>query len=269
MATSLAAAAAAAVSSSSSCSYQTVGAPAACARGQRARPSSSSKPSRRPSASPALRHGERAGLVAAAASGDSARQQTKSQTKTELASPSSTLSPVSLESIAADPSAGSVAVSSDFAAASVVRRYYDAFNVRDVDAAVACFAEDVVYEDLVYGKAFRSAKDVRDYLADVKNIVPDGLQFVVDDITDGGGKVGAIWHVEINGKPFFFSRGCSFYRVDVHSQKITYARDIPEPVSKPGRVALVMLRLISELTKKFPGLLDFVDKDAVLPPFKK
>ena len=35
-----------------------------------------------------------------------------------------------------------------------VRQFYDAVNARDVDAAVSLFAEDVVYEDMIYAQPF-------------------------------------------------------------------------------------------------------------------
>ena len=44
-------------------------------------------------------------------------------------------------------------------ASDVVRRFYDAVNARDVDAAVELLSDDCVYEDLLYPTAF-SGKEV-------------------------------------------------------------------------------------------------------------
>jgi hypothetical protein len=57
----------------------------------------------------------------------------------------------------------------------------------------------------------------------------------IDDITDGGegAAVGLTWHVELDGVPFPFGRGASFVRLS-RAGRIVFARDIPEPSSKPG-----------------------------------
>ncbi len=64
---------------------------------------------------------------------------------------------------------------------------------------------------------------------------PEGLQFVIDEIShdSGDGRVGCYWHCETPaGKAFPFSRGLSFYKVD-DAGKIVFAREIPEPATKP------------------------------------
>ena len=64
---------------------------------------------------------------------------------------------------------------------------------------------------------------------------PEGLQFVIDEISldAGDGRVGCYWHCETpDGKAFPFSRGLSFYKADDEG-KIVFAREIPEPATKP------------------------------------
>ena len=58
-----------------------------------------------------------------------------------------------------------------------------------------------------------------------------------------------IGYAEWKGRPFPFSRGCSFYRCQPDPQQkqqlqIVYGRDCVEPATKPGELALVnkMLR---------------------------
>ncbi|CAK9151911.1 unnamed protein product [Ilex paraguariensis] len=46
--------------------------------------------------------------------------------------------------------------------------------------------------------------------------VSTDLQFVIDDISDEDtAVVGVTWHLEWKGKNFPFSKGCSFYRLEV------------------------------------------------------
>jgi hypothetical protein len=78
----------------------------------------------------------------------------------------------------------------------------------------------------------------------------------IDDITEsGGGAAGLTWHVELDGVPFPFGRGASFVRVCGSSGKLCYARDIPEPSSKPGGAALVLIGLLARLLRAIPGAL--------------
>ena len=60
--------------------------------------------------------------------------------------------------------------------------------------------------------------------------IPAALQFVVDDISDGESAVGVCWHLELDGKPFPFSRGVSLYRVE--DGQVLFARDLVEPSAK-------------------------------------
>ncbi len=71
--------------------------------------------------------------------------------------------------------------------------------------------------------------------------------------------------MELGGVPFPFGRGASFVRVA--AGRITYARDIPEPSSKPGGVALSVLALLAALLRRVPGALPAAARAAgALPP---
>lgn len=59
-------------------------------------------------------------------------------------------------------------------------------------------------------------------------------------------------NLEPEGIPFPFSRGCSFVRVNERGE-ITYARDIVEPVAKPGRAAVGVIGLLGPLMRKVKG----------------
>ena len=57
---------------------------------------------------------------------------------------------------------------------------------------------------------------VRSHFERVLAAIPSDLLFVIDDITEdasGAAGVGLAWHVELDGRPFPFGRGASFYRV--------------------------------------------------------
>mmetsp|Transcript_39142 Transcript_39142/g.83822 ORF Transcript_39142/g.83822 Transcript_39142/m.83822 type:complete len:205 (-) Transcript_39142:3-617(-) len=83
--------------------------------------------------------------------------------------------------------------------------------------------------------------------------IPRGMDFVVDEVTDGGAgalSVGVAWHVEINGLPFPNTRGCSLYRLDPKSRKLVYARDVVESPLKPGEAAFGLMKVLVPLYLK-------------------
>ncbi|XP_057954180.1 uncharacterized protein LOC131148485 isoform X6 [Malania oleifera] len=87
------------------------------------------------------------------------------------------------------------------------------------------------------------------------------LQFVIDDISDEDSlAIGVTWHLEWQGKPFPFSKGCSFYRLEISNGKrqIVYGRDSVEPSVKPGDTTLIAIRAITRLLQQFPRLADWL-----------
>lgn len=123
----------------------------------------------------------------------------------------------------------------------VVRNFYGGINAHDVDSVEYLIAENCVYEDLVFPRPFVGRKEILEFFKKFTNSTSKGLQFVIDDLsTEDSSSVGVIWHLEWKGKPFPFSKGCSFYRLEVINGKrqITYGRDCVEPAIKPGDAAL-------------------------------
>ncbi|CAJ2669268.1 unnamed protein product [Trifolium pratense] len=126
-------------------------------------------------------------------------------------------------------------------ASNVVRNFYDGINSHDVDSVQYLIAENCVYEDLVFPSPFV------------------GRKFVIDDLsTEDSSSVGVIWHLEWKGKAFPFSKGWSFYRLEVINGKrqITYGRDSVEPAIKPGDATLAVIKSVTWLLQRFPQLAD-------------
>jgi len=111
---------------------------------------------------------------------------------------------------------------------SVVEQYFDAWNRRDMQDAKSLFAEDCEMRDLQYDDAFHGRAEFEKHLLRVKDCLPNTFAFVVDDIAATSKKVGVSWHVENNGDPLAFTRGCSFYTIDERSGLIQSGFEIPE-----------------------------------------
>ncbi|KAK7307932.1 hypothetical protein VNO77_41427 [Canavalia gladiata] len=144
-------------------------------------------------------------------------------------------------------------------ASTVVRNFYGGINAHDVDSVQDLIAENCVYEDLVFPHPFVGRKEILEFFKKFTNSTSKDLQFVIDDLsTEDSSSVGVIWHLEWKGKPFPFSKGCSFYRLEVINGKrqITYGRDSVEPAIKPGDATLAVIRSLTWLLQQVPLLAD-------------
>ncbi|CAL1409854.1 unnamed protein product [Linum trigynum] len=143
--------------------------------------------------------------------------------------------------------------------ADVVRRFYDGINRRDLDSVEGLIAEKCVYEDLIFPNPFVGRKAIMEFFNKSVDSISGDFQFAIDDISaDDSLAVGVTWHLEWKGKPFPFSKGCCFYRLEVNNgqRQIIYARDSVEPALKPGEAVLTAMRGVSWLLQQFPQLAD-------------
>ncbi|XP_027361772.1 uncharacterized protein LOC113869581 isoform X1 [Abrus precatorius] len=146
-------------------------------------------------------------------------------------------------------------------ASMVVRNFYGGINAHDVDSVEYLIAENCVYEDLVFPHPFVGRKEILEFFKKFTNSTSRDLQFVIDDLsTEDSSSVGVIWHLEWKGKPFPFSKGCSFYRLEVINGKrqITYGRDSVEPAIKPGEATLAAIKSVTWLLQQFPQLANWL-----------
>ena len=135
-------------------------------------------------------------------------------------------------------------------AASAIRCYFGAWNERDMTTAVAQFAEECEYDDTQYSDAFSGKVALEAHLNKVADALPPTFQFCIDEVADAGDTCGVQWHVENDGKPLPFTRGCSMYKTDA-SGLIVSGFDVPEPAPlKPGSSGLLLLGLASKIIKE-------------------
>ncbi|XP_030933209.1 uncharacterized protein LOC115959053 [Quercus lobata] len=141
----------------------------------------------------------------------------------------------------------------------VVRKFYDGINGRDLASVEDLIASNCVYEDLIFATPFVGRKEILQFFKKFTDSTSIDLQFVIDDLsTEDSSAVGVTWHLDWRKRPFPFSKGCSFYRLEVVNKKrqIIYGRDVVEPAIKPGEAALVIIRGVTWLLQQFPQLAD-------------
>lgn len=129
-----------------------------------------------------------------------------------------------------------------------IREYFGAWNRRDMDAACECFADECVYDDTQYNGAFSGKAALKQHLLRVADALPPTFQFCIDEVADGGSTVGVQWHVENDGRPLPFTRGCSMYKADPSTGLLMSGFDVPEPAPfKPGSASLLLLGVASKV----------------------
>ncbi|KAE8702316.1 Gag protease polyprotein [Hibiscus syriacus] len=142
-------------------------------------------------------------------------------------------------------------------AAEVVRRFYAGINGRDLASVEPLIAEKCVYEDLIFPRPFIGRKEILEFFKSFMDSISKDLQFAIEDISaEDSSAVGVTWHLEWKGKVFPFSKGCSFYRLEMvdGTRQIVYGRDVVEPAIKPGKTALGAIRAVTWVLQQFPQL---------------
>ncbi|XP_010535001.1 PREDICTED: uncharacterized protein LOC104810399 isoform X2 [Tarenaya hassleriana] len=149
------------------------------------------------------------------------------------------------------------------ASSEVVRSFYSGINCHDLSSVRDLIAHNCVYEDLVFPDPFVGRTAILEFFQKFTDSTSTDLQFVIDDIsTEESSAVGVTWHLvnwaEWKGRNFPFSKGCSFYRLEVIDGKrqIVYGRDCVEPAIKPGEAVLAAIRAVTWLLQRFPRLVD-------------
>ncbi|XP_077231814.1 nuclear transport factor 2 (NTF2) family protein isoform X2 [Tasmannia lanceolata] len=144
-------------------------------------------------------------------------------------------------------------------ASDVVREFYGRINGHDLSSVEDLIAENCVYEDLIFSQPFVGRKAILEFFKKFTDYISIDLQFVIDNISnEDSSSIGVTWHLEWQGRPFPFSKGCSFYHLELVNgrRQIIYGRDSVEPAFKPGESALVIIRGVTWLLQRFPQLVD-------------
>ena len=138
-----------------------------------------------------------------------------------------------------------------------VKLYFELWNQRDMVSASKLFDANCVYEDTLYPKIFYGNEELKKHLVGVAKSLPDSFKFVIDSYSEDekSRKVGVQWHVEADGTPLPFTRGCSMYTLNDKGQ-IIKGFDVPEPTLKSGSFSLGLLRLLKPL---------IVDRNRIFP----
>ena len=150
--------------------------------------------------------------------------------------------------VATEPAATAAATTEEGLAVTRIRAYFEAWNRRDMATACEQFDDECVYDDTQYAGAFSGKEALEAHLYRVADALPPTFQFCIDEVADGGSSVGVQWHVENNGQPLPFTRGCSLYKASPETGKLVYGFDVPEPAPiKPGSASLLLLGVASKL----------------------
>jgi len=92
-----------------------------------------------------------------------------------------------------------------------------------VERCLKEYSENVVFEDLIYKeeKWPQSLEGLRQYFEDRADSAPEGLRWILDEVSDTGDACVAVWHCEAFGQKT--PRGLSYYELDSEG-KVSYVR---------------------------------------------
>ena len=121
---------------------------------------------------------------------------------------------------------------------SIIEQYFQAWNDRDMDAALDCFTDNCTYqtEDPVFVDTFRGKDALREHLLKNAATLPSSCQIILDDLAIDleNGTFGVKWHLEVNEVAIPNLRGCSMYTMDMDTGLLKSGYDVTEaPVKFP------------------------------------
>ena len=122
----------------------------------------------------------------------------------------------------------------------ILEQYFDAWNARDMEAALACFVDNCRYEteDPVFVTKLRGKEELRRHLTNNARSLPSNCQIVLDDWAMDRMAVGATWHLEVEGLAVPNLQGCSMYTSDESTGLIRTGYDVTEAPVKLARQSL-------------------------------
>jgi len=151
---------------------------------------------------------------------------------------------------------------------SIIEKYFQAWNSRDMESALDCFVEDCTYqtEDPIFVDTFTGKSSLREHLLKNVKALPAACKIILDDLAvdtdapvtpnaniEAGGSsnensstiarntIGVKWHLEVNGVSIPNLRGCSMYTIDSETGLLRSGFDVTEaPLKMPGALQGVL-----------------------------
>lgn len=129
---------------------------------------------------------------------------------------------------------------------SIIEHYFEAWNARDIDAAVDCFVDNCVYqtEDPVFVDKFEGKAALRHHLNKNAELLPSSCKIILDKIAvdEKNGNIGTQWHLDFNGMRVPNLQGCSMYTTDAGTGLLKTGFDVTEAPVKLLRETVPFLR---------------------------
>jgi hypothetical protein len=106
-----------------------------------------------------------------------------------------------------------------------VRDWFEKWNTRDIDGAMAHVSDECVYDDFSFVRRHEGKASVRALFENVAAVAP-GVGFLIHRVT-GERDCGVVWEVTVDGKPTG-RMGVSYYAFD-DDDRLVWALDAADP----------------------------------------
>ncbi|KAG2544299.1 hypothetical protein PVAP13_9KG030020 [Panicum virgatum] len=155
----------------------------------------------------------------------------------------------------------------------VVHEFYSSLNEKNSKSLDKLIAPDCIMEDTAYYKPL-DVKCTHIYFKRLMESMGKNVKFAIDEVCQGAEHTAAVmWHLEWNGYTIPFTKGCSFY-ICSENGAVLLIRKVhifDESPLKPGKWALEILNIVTNLLNMFPKIAEgfLKDPEAIVQPFVK
>eukprot|EP00977_Amphora_coffeiformis_P007574 scaffold1667_cov173-Amphora_coffeaeformis.AAC.2 len=130
---------------------------------------------------------------------------------------------------------------------SIIHEYFEAWNERDMEAALSCFVDDCVYqtEDPVFVDTFHGKTALRKHLEKNAAVLPPNCRIELEQVCIDpiNGNIGTTWYMKEGDRAIPNLRGCSMYTTDRTTGLLTTGYDVTEAPVKVPRQATSLLSI--------------------------
>ncbi|GMH09376.1 hypothetical protein Nepgr_011217 [Nepenthes gracilis] len=147
---------------------------------------------------------------------------------------------------------------SEFSIASLsetIKKFYTCINEKKLDKLAELFADDCCLDDSFFADEFQGKKEVVNFFSELMASMGENVHFRIGHVCEGDELVACIdWYLEWKDNQIPFTRGCSLFQCSKKGETllIKKARIVIESPIKPGRIVMVLLKILTSIFDEYP-----------------
>ncbi|XP_024031674.1 uncharacterized protein LOC21406979 [Morus notabilis] len=145
--------------------------------------------------------------------------------------------------------------SSSLSPSETIKDFYACINDRKLKRLADYISADCHIEECSFPTPFEGREEVLCFFDQLIASMGDNVKFRVKQVCEGDELIAAAkWHIEWKNAEIPFTRGCSFFECSKEGGKLVIkkAQIVIESPVKPGRLVLVLLKIVTTVFDDFP-----------------